>query len=104
MLKRVAVTVAISALMLGTWASAANAADGYRGTTVHGCTSYISGSNAWTNCFSTDAAGSVRTKAWCTAQPTRYGNWTYLSSGSSAYPVSNVGCTFNVYTAQAMWQ
>lgn len=80
------------------------AAEGYRGTNVYGCQAYISGSKAWTNCRPATRSFEYATKAWRTGQPTRMGPFRTVSRNSNVTGVSEVGCTFNVHTAQTKYQ
>lgn len=94
------ISAAFAALVLSvSVAVPSTAATGYRGDTNNNCRAYIDGSNAWTNCFGATATKTMRTKAWCTAQPTRYGRWVEVRKGTHINYISPVGCTFNVHTA-----
>ncbi|KQB83601.1 hypothetical protein Cocul_01671 [Corynebacterium oculi] len=94
-------TVATAAALL---APASYAAQGYRGTKTHGCQAYIDGSKAWTNCQPATKGGQVSTKVWCTAQPTRLSNWSYVGVGSNVTRIATVGCASNVHSGQTLWQ
>lgn len=100
---RITSIVATLLLIMGIGGTAF-AAEGYRGSNVYGCQAYISGSKAWTNCRPATRSFEYATKAWCTGQPTRMGAFRTVSRNSTVTGISEVGCTFNVHTAQTKYQ
>lgn len=102
--KKISATLLSALTMLTFFTPVAEAGEGYRGGRVNGCQGYISGRQAWTNCIGATATGSVATKVWCTAEPTHVSSWVHITRGSTAYNIAKTTCSFNVHTAQAVWQ